>query len=140
MGPLHIHLLLNCVHKYTDIYYGICLLTLQGLVAIHGIYSISISSELCSQIQTFMMTHICWPLWGVVVAEKGVRLHIHLLLNCVHKYTDINDAIHLLALKGVVVVEDQYTPYPPPSFSELCLQIHIYDAMGLVGPYRASGD
>ena len=32
-------------------------------------------------------------------------IHLHLLLDCVHKYTDIYNDIGLLALKSVMVVE-----------------------------------
>ena len=48
-------------------------------------------------------------------------LHIHLLLNCVHKYTDIYHVIDLLALQVVVVVDKASTTYPSPEFYS---QIH----------------
>ena len=74
-GLLHIHLLWNCVHKYTDINDGIDLLILKW--------------EVVFEIWDLLHTH----------------LHVHLLLNCVHKYTDIHDGIGLLVLKGIVLVE-----------------------------------
>ena len=51
-SPLHRHILLNCVHKYMDIYDGIGLLNLnlESSVGESGIHSIAISFELCSPI------------------------------------------------------------------------------------------
>ena len=51
---------------------------------------------------------------GVVMDENVGLLHLHLLLNCVHKYTDIYEAIDLLVLQGLLVVERG-----SPSYSSL---------------------
>ena len=46
---------------------------------------------------------------GVVVVHRGsllnIHFFIHLLWNCIHKYTDIYDDIDSLAIKGIVVFE-----------------------------------
>ena len=61
----------------------------------------------------------------VVVVEKVGLIHIHLLLNCVHKYTNIYDGIGFLVLEGVAVVEGWSTLYPSPSSPELCSHVQI---------------
>ena len=47
----------------------------------------------------------------------GGLLIIHLLLNIVHKYPDIYDAVGLWVFKGVVVVERVYS---------VCISVNTY--------------
>ena len=54
--------LLNCVHKYTDIYNGISLLALKGVVhGWEGVYYIFISIHTNKHIYMHTYTHTCLP-------------------------------------------------------------------------------
>ena len=76
---------------------------------------------------------------------RGGILHInlHLVLNYIHKYTDIYDSILLLGLKRVVAVERGSTPYPSPDpFLHLLLNcVHKYTNIYYsIGVLAFSGD
>ena len=97
---LHIHLklLLNCVHKYTDIYKGIGLLALNGpythLNCVHKYKDIYDGISLLALKKKWQLRE------GVYSPSVSI-----FLLNCVHKYTNIYDGIGLKAIKGALVVD-----------------------------------
>ena len=69
------------------------------------------------------------------VGESGNPLHSHLLLNCVHKYTDTYDGKDMLTLYWKVVSE-RVEPIPYLSPSKECSQIYRQLCWyRLVGPY-----
>ena len=49
---------------------------------------------------------------------------IHLILNCVHKYTDIYNAVDLITHKRVMVIEGGSIPYP--SQTNIDIHMHTY--------------
>ena len=66
-------------------------------------------------------TCVLYVICSCPVKVEGCQLYIHLVLDCVHKDTDIYDGMDLMALKRVDVVERGSTPYP--YYSELSSQI-----------------
>ena len=80
-------------------------------------------SELCSQTHRHLwMVYACGSLIWKWCWREWSLLHIYLLLNCVHKHTDIYNGISLWALNWKVVFESvESTPYLSP---HLCSQIH----------------
>ena len=74
---IYVHLLLNCVHKYTDIYDSIGLLSLKGIVAVdRGLLHVHLHIHLllnCDHIYTDIYNNIgLLVLKGQVVAERWV--------------------------------------------------------------------
>ena len=109
-----------------DINDDIGLLTLNCEVVFESVvFTLYLSpSDLCLQIHR----HLCWYRFvGSLIEKWCLRvwslLHIYLLLNSVHKYTEIYDGIGLWVLNLEVMLERvESTPYLSPS--ELCSQTH----------------
>ena len=93
-----------------DIYVGIGLLDLKAAVMVERgstlcppPYAASSPSEMYSQNTDMNCAIGLMALRKVLMVERVGLLHI--LLNCIHKYTNIYNGIGLLAFKGVIVVE-----------------------------------